>query len=41
MLVDNDFHLSLGVKISLTNRDKINEVDIALAIFLAPDKRSI
>jgi len=41
MLIDNDFHLSLSVKISLTNRDQINEGDIALAIFLAHDKRNI
>ena len=29
MLVDNDFHLSLSVKLSLKNREKINEKDIA------------
>ena len=38
MLGDNDFHLSLSVKISLTNRDKINGVDIALAILPAQNK---
>jgi hypothetical protein len=39
MLVDNDFHLSLIVKISLTDRDKINGENIALAIFHAQNKR--
>jgi hypothetical protein len=41
MLVDNDFHLSLSVKLSLKNREQINEKDIALAIFLAQDKHRI